>query len=80
VDDAEITRQIDELVEESHTIERDHGRFGLTPEQRRRLAELQVEIDRNWDLLRQRRARRNAGEDPEDAKERPGPVVEGYSQ
>jgi hypothetical protein len=39
-----------------------------------------VEIDRSWDLLRQRRARRRAGEDPNRAVERPAQVVEGYSQ
>jgi hypothetical protein len=37
-------------------------------------------LDRCWDLLRQRRARRSAGEDPDDAQVRPTDVVEGYLQ
>jgi hypothetical protein len=80
VDDTDILKRIDVLEEEAHRLERQHGDLGLTDEQRRRLAELQVEIDRNWDLLRQRRARRRAGEDPNGAMERPAQVVEGYSQ
>ncbi len=80
VDDTDILKRIDVLEEEAHSLERQHGGLELTDEQRRRVAELQVEIDRNWDLLRQRRARRSAGEDPDAAMERPPQVVEGYSQ
>ena len=45
-----------------------------------RLKALEVELDRCWDLLRQRRARRAAGENPDEAAARPGNVVEGYLQ
>ena len=41
---------------------------------------IEVALDQCWDLLRQRRARRNAGEDPDDATVRPERVVEGYQQ
>ena len=45
-----------------------------------RLESLQVELDQCWDLLRQRRARREFGEDPDAAKVRPASVVENYEQ
>ena len=41
---------------------------------------IEVALDQCWDLLRQRRARRNAGQDPDDATLRPAPVVEDYRQ
>lgn len=47
---------------------------------RSRLAAIRVELDQQWDLLRQRRARREFGEDPAGAHLRPGAVVEGYEQ
>ncbi|MGC8627801.1 MAG: DUF2630 family protein [Acidimicrobiales bacterium] len=80
VADADIVRRIEALVAEAHRLERHQGGAGLTEQQRRRLNEVQVEIDRSWDLLRQRRARRRVGEDPNRAVERPAQVVEGYSQ
>jgi hypothetical protein len=43
-----------------------------------RIAQLEVELDQAWDLLRQRRALREAGGDPDDAHERPAAEVEGY--
>ena len=45
-----------------------------------RLDELKVSLDQCWDLLRQRRARRHAGQDPETADARPEDVVERYQQ
>jgi hypothetical protein len=48
--------------------------------ERRRLAEVKIALDQCWDLLRQRRALRNAGLDPDAAEERPSDVVEGYWQ
>jgi hypothetical protein len=47
---------------------------------RKRLAQLQVELDQCWDLLRQRRALRDVGLDPEDAQVRPSQIVENYEQ
>ena len=44
------------------------------------MGELSVQLDRYWDLLRQRDARRRAGQDPDDAQERSADVVEGYRQ
>lgn len=80
MDDATIHHNIDELVAEEHELERSHAGRTLSDTERRRLDELGVALDRYWDLLRQRDARRNAGQDPDGATERPGPVVEGYRQ
>jgi hypothetical protein len=81
VQDSEIVRHINELVEEEHRLERDHAAGSpVTDEQEQRLHDLEVELDRCWDLLRQRRARRHAGEDPDLARERDARTVEGYQQ
>lgn len=69
---------ISELVTEEHQLERasePHGDEALE-----RLRTIEVTLDRCWDLLRQRRARRAAGLDPDEATSRPGDVVEGYEQ
>jgi hypothetical protein len=80
MDDAELRHRINELVEEEHRLERDHAGRRITDEQRARLDALGVELDRTWDLLRRREARRRAGQDPDTEQERPTPVVEGYLQ
>jgi hypothetical protein len=53
---------------------------GLSPEESERLRTIEVSLDQCWDLLRQRRARRNAGQDPDEAAARSAPVVENYQQ
>lgn len=80
LDDAELVRRIDSLVEEEHRLEREHAGEGITDEERRRLQQLEVQLDQCWDLLRQRRARREFGEDPGDSASRPASEVEGYLQ
>jgi hypothetical protein len=80
VDDAEIVSHIDNLVEEEHRLERSHADQGLSPEERERLRQLEIQLDRMWDLLRQRRARRHAGQDPDTAEPRPSTTVERYQQ
>jgi hypothetical protein len=80
MDDTEIHRHIDELVAEEHKLERAHIGQGLSDAEQARLADLGVQLDRYWDLLRQRDARRRAGLDPDGAQERPANVVEGYRQ
>lgn len=79
MDDAELVHRIDALVEEEHTLERDHP-GELNDADRDRLAQIGVQLDQCWDLLRQRRARRHAGLDPDEAQVRPEQVVERYSQ
>jgi hypothetical protein len=61
-------------------MEESEKRGGLTEEQRKRLDGLQIELDRTWDLLRQRRARRETGRNPEYASERDATTVEHYEQ
>jgi hypothetical protein len=80
MDDAEIVAHIDKLVAEEHHLEREHGERELSAEERQRLGQVEVQLDQCWDLLRQRRARRHAGQDPGEAEVRPAGVVEHYQQ
>jgi len=80
MDDEEQVRQIGQLAEEEHRLERVHAGKPLGDADLGRLRDLEVALVQCWDLLRQRRARRNAGEDPDGAKLRPPEVVEGYEQ
>lgn len=79
MDDDELHRRIDELVAEEHELRTKHaaGQVGDTDEQAR-LRALEVELDQCWDLLRQRRAKREFGENPDDATPRSADTVEGY--
>jgi hypothetical protein len=81
MDDAEVLQRINHLVEEEHRL-RDHAAGGhpLSDEDTTRLAALEVGLDQCWDLLRQRRAARETGGDPEQAHARPTGEVEGYLQ
>jgi hypothetical protein len=80
MDDAAIAKRIDELVDEEHRLERSHAGEGLSDEELVRLRGVEAALDQCWDLLRQRRARRDAGQDPEAASARSEGVVEGYQQ
>ena len=79
-EDSGTLARINELVDEEHELLHRHGNEGLSEDDRARLGRLQVELDRCWDLLRQRRARREFGEDPEAAQTRSERTVEGYLQ
>lgn len=80
VDDAEIVRRIGELADQEHLLERAHEGESRTPEQIEELRRIEVTLDQCWDLLRQRRARRAAGQDPDEVAARPESVVENYRQ
>src|SRR5688572_14272369 len=80
MDDAEIVRRIGELTDEEHQLERNHAGTPLTGDELDRLNSLEIALDQCWDLLRQRRARRSAGLNPDDAAVRPPSIVEGYQQ
>jgi hypothetical protein len=80
MDDQQIVRRISELAEEEHRLERAHSGTGLPEADLSRLRAIEVSLDQCWDLLRQRRARRAAGQDPDGARVRPEGVVEGYQQ
>lgn len=81
MDDKQILSRIDEYVAEEAALRGRLQRGELSQaEEQQRLRALEVELDQCWDLLRQRRARRDAGENPDDAAARPGGEVEGYLQ
>ena len=80
MDDASIREQIERLVaDEQRLLEEGEGQ-GPDDARHARLAELKIELDRCWDLLRQRRAREEFGLDPDDASARGAETVEGYEQ
>jgi Protein of unknown function (DUF2630) len=81
VDDQPILKRINALVEEEHRLLNAHASgTPLGEEERRRMEQLEVTLDQCWDLLRQRRGRRDAGQDPDQAQVRPASVVERYQQ
>ncbi len=80
MDDQELVNRINELAEQEHRLEEAHVGEGLAPEEEERLRTIEVALDQCWDLLRPRGARRTAGQDPDQAHQRPAPVVEGYQQ
>lgn len=78
MNDSSIHQHIEELVAEEHRLYEQSDDRALTAEERKRLDELSVQLDRYYDLLRQRRAKREFGEDPNRAHIRSGQTVEGY--
>ena len=78
--DEELVARITQLVEEEHRLEGSRVGEGLDDGDARRLRDLEVALDQTWDLLRQRRARRAAGLDPDGAEPRDPRTVEGYRQ
>lgn len=78
MDDGKIMTKIDELAREEHELFEKESHGTATDAERERLKRLQVTLDQCWDLLRQRRARRAAGQNPEDAELRDEKTVEGY--
>ncbi|MEI8408926.1 MULTISPECIES: DUF2630 family protein [unclassified Kribbella] len=78
-DDKSLFSRIDELVAEEHELRTKHAAGQVADEdERARLQALEVELDQCWDLLRQRRAKREFGENPDDAQPRSAGTVEGY--
>ena len=75
--DRTVLERIQDLVDEEHRL---YERGDMDDEERRKLADVEVELDQCWDLLRQRRALREIGEDPSRASVRPEEVVENYEQ
>ena len=78
--DDDVVQRINQLADEEHHLEREHGDRPLSDEERRRLDAVKVSLDQCWDLLRQRRARRESGLDPDGAEVRSESTVEGYQQ
>jgi hypothetical protein len=80
VEDPQIHGAIDRMVEEEHQLWEREAAGEASDTDRQRLAALRVSLDQCWDLLRQRRARRDAGQNPEGAELRSPEVVERYEQ
>ncbi len=80
MDDSQIIATINQLAEEEHELERAGREAPLEGVDQERLERLGVQLDQCYDLLRQRRARRHAGLDPDAAQPRSADVVEGYQQ
>jgi hypothetical protein len=81
MDDTRIGEHIEQLVAEEHRLLDAHSEGdGLGPEEHERLERIRVQLDRYWDLLRQRRAKERAGLDPDEASLREETTVERYLQ
>ena len=84
MDDAQIEARIDALEQEEQRLRKDEeaqadaGHTDVVGEDAGRLAAIKVELDQLWDLLRQRRALRDAGRNPDDAQMRDAGTVERY--
>lgn len=81
MDDVDIRSRIQSLIDEEHDLREKlaNGEIDVA-EENARLAAVEAGLDQCWDLLRQRRARREFGEDPDAAQVRPVGEVEGYRQ
>jgi hypothetical protein len=84
MDDDAIQARIDELEHEEQRLRKEEeasaeqGRTDMVSEDAGRLKAIKVELDQLWDLLRQRRALRAAGRNPDDAQMRDPETVERY--
>ena len=81
MNDDELLAKIAALVEEEHQLEREQSVHAHTPaDARQRMRAIEISLDQCWDLLRQRRARRSAGQDDDAAQLRNETTVEDYTQ
>jgi Protein of unknown function (DUF2630) len=78
--DQSVEDGIEALIAREHELRSHAEGRGLSPDEENELAAAQVRLDELWDLLRQRRALRDAGLDPSDASIRDPETVEGYEQ
>jgi len=80
--DEQIQARIEQLEAEERSLRHDEGEAGATGERvaadAERLEEVRICLDRLWDYLRQRRAFRDAGRDPDEAELRDARTVERY--
>jgi Rad3-related DNA helicase len=80
MDDQQVLDRINELVQEEEKLLHRHEGVGLGDDEHARLQEIELQLDKTWDYLRQRRSLREAGDNPDDASVRDGGTVEGYEQ
>jgi hypothetical protein len=79
MEDEQIIERINELASEEHELWERESAGEVTPGEQERLQALAVTLDQCWDLLHQRRARRDAGQDADEATVRDARTVEGYT-
>jgi hypothetical protein len=80
MNDGQIHGSIEKLVAEEHELWEREAAGAATDEDRARLDAVKISLDQCWDLLRQRRALRESGRNPDAASERSAEVVERYQQ
>ena len=80
MDDERIHEHIEKLVDEEHELYGKVGEGGMSANEHNRLESIKVSLDQCWDLLRQRRALRESGQDPDAADVRDPEIVERYEQ
>jgi Protein of unknown function (DUF2630) len=82
MNDDEVLGRIRQLMEEEQRLRDAHGsgEHPVDSQERKRLRQLEEALDQCWDLLRQRRAREEFGQDPDTATPRPAETVEKYEQ
>lgn len=76
--DQDVNERIDQLAREEHQLFEKESRGLASEDDRERMRRIEVTLDQCWDLLRQRRARRSAGLNPDEAEVRDARTVEGY--
>lgn len=76
--DESVIDRINELAHEEHALFEKESRGQATDVDRERLRQIEVTLEQCWDLLHQRRARRRAGLDPDEARVRDAKTVQGY--
>jgi hypothetical protein len=77
MDDKNILNHIEELISEEQQL---YSKSDLGNDEKEKLKKIEIELDRYWDLLRQRRALRDAGKNPDQANLRDPGTVENYEQ
>ena len=80
MDDPQIHGTIEQLVAEEHELWQRESAGSASEADRQRMEQVKVSLDQCWDLLRQRRALRDVGRDPDNADVRQAEVVERYQQ
>ena len=80
MNDKDILQHIQSLVEEEHQLLKLEEEGKIQGDQRDRAKALEVDLDQCWDLLRQRRAKREFGLNPDEAQVRDAHTVENYRQ
>ncbi len=78
--DTQVLAQIQALIDEEHELRQQEAQGSVSTEQRAKMRALEEHLDQLWDLLRQRRARREFGQNPDEAHLRPVETVEHYQQ